>query len=281
MISKSHLNLIQGGVAVVLLLVASVTEPGLGRMGLTFLYGLIWLALARRTGLSPVLVSGLVLLAVRLPLTDGLPLVALLAVVLGVGAWTLSLWVADRRTAVASSLLWGGAGICLPGLWPLILCGFPRLGKLHGDHGTWAKTPGMLLWLTGVASLAALHGMPEAFLRPTEQEHYIVLLERIDALFTAERLWVVLPLVGGFEVAQKQPEDLRFTWRNLPVAGAFASFLFLAPSMVLEVMYVVLVPLAAIMLTRWTLALPGWPPRIVLWLGLGIFAWPALTGGLS
>lgn len=279
MIRKSQQVLLELGAGCVVLLIAAVLEPGLARMGLTLLYGLIWLALACKTGLSPLLVSALTLLAVRLPPTADLPMSARWAACLGLGAWTLTVWSKHRLSAVSAGLLWGGAAVCLPALWPLALLGFPRLGKVYGDGAKWARTPGILLLAAGLLALSFRYAVPDAFTRVVNAEHYADWLASFEGLFTRERLWLMLPLAGGFEVAQGQPEDLRLTWRNLVVPGFLLSLLWMSPATAPGLLYWVAPPLCSIMLTRWTYALPGWPPRVAMWLGLAMFAWPILAGG--
>jgi hypothetical protein len=241
--------------------------------------GLVWAGLSWKLGLSFTLTQFLLLIALRLPQTAEMSAAARAVPVLGGLAWGLAFWKESRWVAIVSGLLWTSLALLQPGLWPLVLAGYPRLGRTQGDFAALSRNPGILLLLIALAAAVFTGQLPVEFRLPRDPENYSAWLDALARLFTRESLWIVVPLVGVFEVAQSQPSDLRVTWRNLTVFGMLASALFFAPNAALALFYWTALPLSAILLTRWTLALPGWPPRVILWVALVAFAGPVLQGG--
>ena len=241
---------------------------------------LAWLALAWTHGLSPLLVVGLTGLARSMPGVGELALRFYLASAAGVAAWAVSsLGLHKGWGAPAASILWGGAGGLAPGILPLCLSGFPRLCHIHSERSGRARWPGMVVLVGAWAAWIWFSGTPEALFRIREAAHYQGWAEEMAALFTSLTLWTALPLAGVFEFAQKQPDDIRTTWRNLPVFGMLACVCFLDAETGIGLFYLNALPLTALMLTRWTLALRSWIPRGLLWAGLAAHAWGLLSGG--
>lgn len=242
--------------------------------------GAAWLALAWTHGLSPLLVVVLTGLAREMPGVAGLPVNLIWASALGVAAWSVSAAGHNRAWGAAGAgMLWGGAGGWIPGILPLCLAGFPRLGRIHSGCPGWVRWPGLGVLAGGWAAWIWFSGVPEAAFRVREAAHYRAWAAEAAALFGSLTLWTVLPLAGVFEFAQKQPEDLRTTWRNLPVLGMGACVLFLDAETGVGLFYLNAMPLTALMLTRWSLALRSWIPRGLLWAGLAAQAWGLLAGG--
>ncbi|MEX2607732.1 MAG: hypothetical protein WD708_10335 [Kiritimatiellia bacterium] len=251
------------------------------RIGLVALMGALWLAVAWKARLSLVLVAFLLFLSVRSPMGDPLPLLWMLALTAGLGAWTCSVWSRHLLSAVASGLMWGGMTLLAPPLWLLSLCGLPRLSNLHGEHPGWAVWPGLLLTGAGVGVSMARGDFLVRLNQLAEAEPYLRMRDIGVELSLQEQLWLILPIVGLFELAQRQTDDHRFNWRNLIIAGGGISLLLVPGGVAVPLLYAVALPVSAFMLTRWYLALPDWPSRILVSVGLLSLAYPLMTGGLS
>lgn len=273
-----HLELLIAGLWV---LAVALMAGDPARMGLVGLMGGMWLAVAWRARLSPVLLAFLLFLAGRNPLGEPLPLFWMMAMVAGLGAWTCSIWSRHRLSAAVSSLLWGGMTVLAAPLWVLSLCGLPRLASLHGDQRGWAVWPGLLLTGLGVGVGVARGTFTPMVNQLAEAEAYLRLRDLGVELSLQEQLWLIVPLVGLFELAQRQTDDHRFNWRNVLMAGGVCSLLLVPGDVTVSLVYAVALPVSAFMLTRWVLALPDWPSRILISLGLLVQAYPLVTGGLS
>jgi hypothetical protein len=251
------------------------------RMGLVVLMGALWMAIAWKARLSLVLVAFLLFLAVRNPLGETLPLLWMLAMVAGLGTWTCSMWSRHALSAGVSSLLWGVITILAPPLWLLSLCGLPRLANLHSEHPKWAVWPGLLLTGVGVGLRVAQGTFTSMVNQLAEADTYSRIRDIGVELSLREQLWLILPVVGLFDLAQRQTDDHRFNWRNVSMVGGVVSLLLVPGEVVVPLVYAVALPVSAFMLTRWFLALPDWPSRILVSAGLFIHAYPLMAGGLS
>lgn len=250
------------------------------RMGLTALTGALWLAIAWKARLSLVLVVFLFFLTLHGPLGDPLPLQWTLALVAGLGTWACSIWSRHLLSAAVSSLMWGAMTLLAPPLWLLSVCGLPRLAKLHGEHPKWAVWPGLLLTGVGVGMKVAKGTFVSMVNQLAEADTYLRIRDIGMELSLQEQLWLILPIVGLFELSQRQTDDHRYNWRNVSLAGGLVSLLLVPGAVVIPLVYAVALPVCAFMLTRWILALPDWPTRILVSVGLLAHAYP-LIGGLS
>ncbi len=243
--------------------------------------GGLWLGLSKLLGLSLALPSFLLLLALRMPLPDGMGVEARLCVIplLGTASWALAFWRVRRWSALLSGLLWSLIAVLMPALAPLVLSGYPRLGRTQGDHAGLSRWPGLMLLAAALGSAAFLGKLPSEWARVATPEHYASWGQALAALFLTPHVWEVIPVAGVFEIAQTQPGDIRTTWRNLLAMGMLACIPFLSPHEGLPLFYLAALPLSAVLLTRWTLALPGWPSRAGLWAGLLLYSLPFLRGG--
>jgi hypothetical protein len=265
------LSYVEWGLAAVLLVVTVMASPGLAYAGGALLLGLAWLALAWTSGLCPLVVAGLLFFTSRWEIVQVLPATAWIASAFGVSAWAVSNWKIDKTTGFISGLLWTLPTLLVPGLLPLTLSGYPRLSRMHAEHSKVTRWPGILLLLAALVGVLFMDTFPEAFLRIRSAEAYAQWGQALLLLASGMVLWTALPLVGVFEVAQKQPDDLRMTWRNLPMFGMLASACFLTPEVGLGLFFLNAIPLSSILLVRWTFALKGWAPRMALWAGLLFF----------
>jgi hypothetical protein len=229
---------------------------------------LAWIGLAARLKLSRGLTSALLVLAVPC-LGHDLSAATIWGSAFGVAAWCWIDLEGSRWRAMGASVLWGMTAVWVPGVIPLTLAGFFRLGYLYRkEYFLWALRPGLAILATGWALRfrgGHLLGDLSTFQVP---EHYQVWVDSFGAHLLSLHLWTVLPWVGLFEVAQHQPGDLRVTWRNLPIIGMLLCVLFLPPATGWGLMYLTGFPLCGVMLTRWSFALPSGWTRWLLWLGL-------------
>ncbi|WFB35461.1 hypothetical protein P3T73_14985 [Kiritimatiellota bacterium B12222] len=271
-------QLIAGGL---LVLFTAILAGSLARIGLTLWFGLLWLALAWTLGLSPLLCAGLVLLTVHVPVTAALPDTWLLAVDFGLSAWVLTLYWPKRISAVCASLLWVSVLWWVPSLLLFVIAGVPRLGRMYEDEGKWVFGPSILL-LSSLIGWQFSQGVYVGWLdQVVEVDHYFAWGEAFSRLLSLETLWVLIPLVGLFEVTQKQADDIKFSWRNLTIFGAVLSVLFVPVMPGMDLIYTLGIPLSAILLTRWCFALPDLYARAVYVLGLLLLLFPLLQGGIA
>lgn len=279
-ISKQQILMIQLIAGGLLILVGSLLPADLPRFGLGLWFGGLWLLLAWKLGLSPLLMGGLVFLSLRLPGLRTLPWQWMLAMNLGVSAWSLVICWPGKWRAILSALLWVGMFWAAPPLLLLMLAGLPRMGKMQGDDTNWFFPPALLsgfavfgwLFFQGVFS-----GM---LVRMTDADTYLGLRDGFMHLLSYESLWMLIPLVGLFEVAQKQAEDLRISWRNLVLFGAVLSLIWVPVALGIPLIFLLGLPLSAVMLTRWGLALPDRYARAVYGLSLFLLVLPFFKGGL-
>jgi hypothetical protein len=276
---RSWIRIADAALAGCCLVAALVLSPDAAGRGLLLLHALTWAALAWKLGLCQALVQILILVALRLPQTAALPPLALLASACGGCAWLLAFWKESRLFALAASLLWALPALLLPSLWPLTLAAYPRLGRLQGESAGLARWPGLLLLAIALGIAVAFNRLPAEFALFTDADAYDAWVTALAALFQREALWLVIPIAGVFEIAQKQPTDLRITWRNLPAAAVIVSALFFPPAAGIAVFYTLALPLCAIMLTRWLLALPDLYARGIVAAALLASALPLLLKG--
>jgi len=279
-LSPAQLRTARCGASALIVLFAAAMVPGLGGTGLVLLWGGLWLAWAWRTEVPPVLIALLLALALRLPYTAELDARTMAAAICGLAAWTLTAWGHGGPFAFGSGIAWGAAAICAPGLTPVVLAGVPRLSMVHGDD---AKHVWRSVLLIVVVTLGAFwwlnRGEAAMFDRFRDSGPYENWVAALSGLFAVERVWWILPWVGVLEVAQREHDDPRTAWRTLAVAGIPASFLFVEPATGLGMVYWVGAPLSAVMLARWTLALPGRVARVVFTAALAVFALQMWVGG--
>lgn len=249
------------------------------RMGLLTLAGGLWLVVAWKARLSLLLMSFLLFLVARNPMGQPLPYLWVLAIVAGLGTWVCSMWSRHLLSAAASSVMWGGMAVLAPPLWLLGLSGLPRLARLHAEHPRWAVWPGLLLTGVGVGLRIAQGTFTSMVNQLAEADTYLRIRDAAVELSQREQLWLILPIVGVFELAQRQTDDHRFNWRNVIMAGGMASLLLVPAEVVIPLVYAVALPLSAFMLTRWLLALPDWPSRVLVSAGLLAHAYPLMLGG--
>ncbi len=231
-----------------------------------------WCVLARVSEISMSLVSALVLLSLSLHGSMEVPLTFYGTCALGVLPWALGEKRSDRGAALICGILWTLVAIAVPGLLPLVLLGYPRLGKLFPLYSGWTRWPGALLLGGALVWLLIRGEVPQAFLNVGDPEHYVAWGNTLVQFFLSLTLWAVIPFVGVFEIAQRQPEDLRMTWRNLPILGIIFSIATLEPEVGMSSFLVVTLPLSSILLTRWAFALHSVWLRRVYWLLLGTSA---------
>jgi hypothetical protein len=280
-LSTLHLKLIDLAAGAVLLLVAVLLSGDAGRMVVVLLFGGLWLGLAWKMRLSTLLVAFLLLMAVRAPVTEGLPVQWILAVAYGLAACVCSVCSRHRLSAGAAGGLWGGMCVLAPPLWVVTLLGLPRFARIYGEHSKWVVWPGLLFTALGVG-LQVVRGTFLAGLNQlAEADLYVQFRDTWLELSLREQLWLILPVVGLFELAQRQMDDPLFNGRSLAVAGGVLALLLIPVGLGIPLCYWVALPVSAFMLTRWVLALPDWPCRAVLAAALLLSAWPWISGGPS
>mgnify|MGYP000176842057 CR=1 FL=1 len=280
-VTRKQINLIQLALAGLVVVICALLSADLVRISLGLWFGALWLAMAWCLGLSPLLMSLLVMMALRGEASSGLATSWWLSINLGLSAVTLASYRKERWAAVVTALCWGAMMWGSPALFICVLAGFPRFNKMFGDHGRWFVVPGLLLFL-GLTGTFLFEGSMNALIeRPFQKERFQEFQQLFYQLFSIESLWRILPVVGIFEIAQKQPDDHRFTWRNLILFGALVSLLIVPLAPAMQMVYFVGLPLSAILLTRWCLALPDLISRSVYCLGMACLALPFLQGGLS
>jgi len=238
---------------------------------------LAWCVLAKVSGFSMTLVSSLLVVSV-VPLHDklALPLPFYGIMALGVLPWALGEKRSDRAAAFVSGIMWTSVALAIPGLLPLVCLGYPRLSRMYPLYAGWTRWPGVLLLGSALVWILISGEVPAAFGRAGDPDHYLEWGRAWATFFTNLTLWTVIPFVGVFEIAQRQPEDLRMTWRHLPILGCLLSICMLDPSVGLAFFLAVALPLSAIMLTRWGFALHSLWMRRGYWLLLGTSAFLTL-----
>lgn len=251
------------------------------RAGLAMLTGVLWLALAWRFGLCALLMAFLFFMAVRHSPGDPLSISWMLAVWAGAGAWICSAWFRNTLSAAASGFLWGAMTLLAPPLWLLGLCGLPQLAKLHAEHPKWAVWPGLLLTGIGAGVPLVRGNFLSRMNQLAEAEPYLRIRDVGAEISLQEQLWLILPLVGLFELAQRQTDEHGFNWRSLMVAGGIFSLFLVPDGVAAPLVYTAAFPMCAFMLTRWYLALPDLPSRILVSLALLMQAFPLMNGGIS
>jgi hypothetical protein len=279
-ISKQQILMIQLIAGGLLILVGSLLSADLIRFGLGLWFGGMWLALAWKLGLSPLLMGALVFLGLRLPGLSTLPSQWMLARNLGVSAWTLVIWWPGKWRAILSAFLWVGMFWVAPPLLLLMLAGLPRMGKMQGEDTNWFFPPALLSALAVFTWLYFQGAFTGMLLRMSDVDTYLGLRDGFMHLLSYESLWMLIPLVGLFEVAQKQADDLRISWRNLVLFGAVLSLIWVPVETGIPLIFLLGLPLSSIMLTRWGLAFPDRYARGVVGLLLFILVLPFLKGGL-
>lgn len=280
-LSKKQLHLVQFGAAGLILVFSAILSADLTWVGLNLWFGALWLAIAWKVGLSPLLTVALLFLGFRSPISSELSSAWMLSVNLGMSAWTLAIWFPRKILAPVAGLLWSLVTWVCPPLYLLVLAGTPRLSRLFPEESKWVSIP-VCVSLVGMLGMQIMGEGPLALIEPAfSEDTYLHLKDTFLNLFTKEHLWLLIPLVGIFEVTQKQADDVRLTWRNLTVCGVLLSLLVVPSESAIQLLFVVGFPLSAIMLSRWALALPDLISRSVFWLGLFLMALPVLQGGLS
>lgn len=279
-LSKQQINFFQLIAGSVLVFIGSLLSADLPLIGLSLWFGGLWIALAWKLGLSPLLTAVLVLLSLRLPGLRPFPLPWLLAVNLGLSAWTLAVWWPGKWRSPVAALLWVAVFGIVPELMFLVLAGIPRMGKMQGEQAPWYFWS-MLILFVGAFALHFFQGAFDGSLvRMSDVQTYLALQEAFLHLFSRQALWIIIPLVGLFEIAQKQPDDLRISWRNLALAGAVFSLIWVPIELAVPLLYLLCLPLSALMLTRWCLALPDRYARSAYGLLMLALLLPFLKGGL-
>lgn len=279
--SRKQLEWVQLGAAALIVFVSALLAADPVRTGLGLWFGALWLLLAWRYGISPLLMSLLVFCALRSEVSGGVPSSWFLSVNLGLSAYTLTAFFRTAWSAGVSAVLWVSVMAASPLLLVLVLAGFPRFRKMHSDHVRWFFVPAMLLFL-GLGGKLAFRGALSPLLeRPFDLETYQALGAFFLKLFSVESLWRVLPLIGLFELTQKLPDDHRFTWKNLMVAAALVCWLLVPLAPAVQMTYLVGFPVLSILLSRWCLALPDLISRSIFCVGMFWLALPFLQGGLG
>lgn len=280
MISKKQISVIQLMAGGGLVLLGSLLPADPLRFGLGLWFGALWLGLAWRLGLSTLLVGGLVFLGLRMPGLRTLGLSWMLAVNMGLSAWTLTIWWPGKWRSLLAALLWVGMFLVVPSLLLLMLAGLPRMGKMQQPDANWFFPPALF---AGTAAFAwcFYQGAFDGFLiRASDADTYLAIRDAYLTLLGAGSLWILIPLVGLFEISQKQAEDLRISWRNLVLFGALISLIWLPVATGVQLVYLLGLPLSAVMLSRWCLALPDIYSRAVYGLLLFGMGLSFLSGGL-
>ncbi|MDF3129597.1 hypothetical protein P0Y35_10365 [Kiritimatiellaeota bacterium B1221] len=293
-LTRKQIEFIQLALGGLVIVICALLSADPVRISLSLWFGVLWLVMAWKLGLSPLLVSLLVMMALRGEASAGLGASWLLSMNFGLSAVALACYRKERWAAVATAMLWGAMMWPQPALLLLVLVGFPRFHKMFGDQGRWFVFPGLILFcsLSGLLLydghlagrlLQPFNKLSMAALldRPFDASTYVELQEVFYQLFSVESLWRILPVIGIFELAQKLPDDHRFTWRNLMIFGAVLSVLIVPAGPAMEMIYLVGLPLASILLTRWFLALPDMVARGIFCVGMAGLALPFIQGGLS
>ena len=287
-------------VALVLILIADAPWASRAAMGVAMI---LWsLYIHRMHALIP-LAALLMVFAARgsggLPEVTGDPIL-LWGVVLGMTGLGLRLVRGDPYSALLSGLLWAGMVLLVPGLAPLGVLGLFTLAMFHEDHGRKVFFIGLLAMIGGLVYAWVAGNLPPELVRYANAETYSELGRALLSLFKTPSLWVVLPLLGVFELANGPPQNPKRGFRHFPYFGGLLCFLLLPPETALGLLYFVAWPLSAVMLTRWLLAfplvgkfvtsplappahpLPDNPWHITLTVVLaGTLAWLAWTNGLQ
>lgn len=279
-ISQKQNNLFQLCAAGLILLIAVVLSSGITSFLLNLWFGVLWLLVAWRTGLSPVLTAALTFLALRSPLSSTIPQEWMLSVNLGMSVWVLSLYIQNIYLAPLAGLVWSLVAWMIPPLFLLVLTGLPKLSKIYGENHKWVSVPALI-------SVSAFFGFqftgdgPMLLIEPAlAEETYQGLREFFLSLFSRGNLWLFIPIVGVFEMSQKQPDDHRFTWRNLMIIGALLSFLLAPAEPAIQMFYLLGIPISGIMLSRWSFTLPDLISRSVYWLGILLMSLSIMQGGV-
>jgi len=224
-----------------------------------------WCVWAKVSGISMALVSALVVFSLSLHEAQDLPKAFYGISALGVLPWALGERRSDRAGALVSGLMWTSMALAVPGLLPLVLFGYPRLGKLYPLYKGWTHWPGVLVLGGALVWLLISGEVPEEFSYIGDPDHYQNWASALAHVFQTVTLWSVIPLVGVFEIAQRQAEDLRMTWRSLPVFGMLGCICFLEPEFGIPYFFAVAVPLSSILLMRWGFALHSIWLRRLYW----------------
>lgn len=260
------IDLAAAGLGVLML---AVFLPGQDRSFAFIGYGLLWLAIAWKSRLSAVLVVLLLGVASRMQLTRDIVPGDLWILGYALGVWGASVWIPARFVWMGWVLgaAWGLLLFFEPALWLTALCMLPRLVTLNPGREravSWSAAlvgGGIMIW-------AMVSGLTEGlFLRPGETSTYDAILSFAQTVFSAESLLLVIGLTGLFELAQPMSEEHSLRWRNVALFGVPLAFLFLEPGRAMTAALWVGFPAAAVLLTRWTLALPHLAVRCCLWAG--------------
>ncbi|MCH8511511.1 MAG: hypothetical protein LAT83_07645 [Kiritimatiellae bacterium] len=263
----------------------------------------IWSAFMYRLKAFVPLVALLMVFAARgsggVPSVTGEPLM-LGGVVLGMTGLGLRLVRGDLYSALMSGVLWAGMVLLIPGLAPLGVLGLLAMAMLHAEHGRKVFFPGLLIMIGGLAYALLSGNLPEDLIRYADPESYSELGQAFLELFESPSLWVAVPLVGVFELANGHPQNPKRGFQHFPYFGGLLCFLFLPPETALGLLYFIAWPLSAVMLTRWMLAFPivrkhvdsplsppahplpdnSWHTTLTVVLA-GTLAWLAWTNGLE
>ena len=260
--------------------IAAVLAADPLRSGLGLWFGGLWLFLAWHFKLSAPLMSVLVFVALRGSASSDLPASWFCAVNLGLSAFSLSFRCQNRAAASLVALLWSAVLWISTPLLLVVLAGLPRLSKRFQVERKWFMIPALL----SVFSALTFHFLQGSLSRllhvPAEKETYEALQATFYGVFSVEALWRILPVVGIFEVVQKQPDAHRITWRNLLVFGAVCSLILVPMGPALQIIYIIGIPMSSLLLLRWSYVLPDIMARTVYWLGLGGLLLPFFQGGI-
>ncbi|MGA0369670.1 MAG: hypothetical protein ACO3N7_09505, partial [Kiritimatiellia bacterium] len=177
------------------------------RSGLGLWFGGMWIYLAIHFRLPPLLLSLLVWMALRSPVSSGLAAGWFLSVNLGLTAFCVAQQLKGKYFAPFVALCWAGVAWISPPLSLWTVAGLPRFSRMYGEERKWFLYPALLLIL-GIFVLFFFQGIwTDLIHRPFEQETYTQLRQAFLSLFSTESLWRWIPVVGVFEITQKQADE--------------------------------------------------------------------------
>lgn len=232
---------------------------------LVLIAALAWCFWAKVSEVSMTLVTALLWMSVPVSQEAALPFFLYGVSACGVLPWALCEIRKDRATAFISGLLWSGMAILLQGCLPLVFCGYPRLSRVYPLAGGWTRWPGIVLLRSCLVWVLISGQTPDDFQRIGDPDHYRDLFSGFMTWGLSLDLWAVIPFVGLFEIAQKQTEDIRTTWRSLPLLGVLLSACLVTSTLFLPLLAMVAFPLASLILTRWSYTLHSIWLRRLYW----------------
>jgi len=243
-----------GSLSAAFLVLLLAGPPGAARLPM-LLTVLFWAYLGPRLDVFPPLLAILLVTAGRMPAFPG-QAAGLWAMNLGFAGLTLRLLRPDALSAALSGLLWASMALLLPGLAPLAFLGLFGLTGLQREHDRKVFFPAAALLLGSLALVLVQNRLPEDLTRPVLPPTYEALLALGRGLLVPPRLWSLIPMAGLFELCQGHPQELKRWTRHFFILGGLLTLLFLPSETLAGMLPSLGIPVASILLTRWTFALP-------------------------